>query len=191
MAVIIVPFSMNIYKGIWKRAFWFIERLFVSSRTFEWPDDVLCTFFEVLTLMIGSLTFWGPGSPNLKAEPPFLVRMFLEWQVAFMYPACQSALPKSAFWDTLATSLRVISPGQTVRISVPSEEAKFWKDGGFPRDSHYPRRRAPLPPKGGMSHRLPTPRLRSKDNRLYVQSVSHRALTIGSLWLSSMAPRRM
>ena len=42
-AVLVIPFPVNISKGIVNRAFWLIWSLFLSSRAFQWVYDELCT----------------------------------------------------------------------------------------------------------------------------------------------------
>ena len=61
-------------------------------------------YFGALTLMMGATDMSGTGrGAKLKVEPPFLVSVFLTWEVSIYLLASLHA-QKSDFWDSLVDS---------------------------------------------------------------------------------------
>ena len=81
--------------------------------------------FEVLTWWWGHWPYFGGGDGKQISKLSRLVQR-VSGMAGDLIFACQSAPPTTAFWDTTAARLRVISPGDTVTMHVPSGESKFF-----------------------------------------------------------------
>ena len=158
MALMIILYSVNIFKSIGNKSLWLIESLFALSKTFQWADDELRT------------TIWS-FCPDAGVNDLFWARWGIQsqsWGVIFgqcvsgmtgnLILACQSAPPKSVFGGIRSCQAAGNFGGRNSHCLSHQERNKFLKGGGFPSGPHYTRRKGVIP-KGGMPHRLPTPAL--------------------------------
>ena len=144
MAVIIVLFSVNIFKSFGKRAFWLIEHFGSSLSRQELSSDQTMDFLQQF-LSFDRINLLGNGWHQIsKLRSHF-------WSACFWYdgqpyicsPVCTT---KKYFFGNLRGHAAGNFVTRNIHDVCPIRRVNN-SDGGFPYKSSLPRRRAPLPPK--------------------------------------------